>query len=79
MPQLELDGATIFYREDGDLSGVPVVFSNSLGTDLSLWDPILPHLPDGLRIVRYDKRGHGQSTVPDAPYSMGRLVRDVNS
>ncbi len=77
MPQLELDGATIFYREDGDLSGVPVVFSNSLGTDLSLWDPILPHLPDGLRIVRYDKRGHGQSTVPDAPYSMGRLVRDV--
>lgn len=38
-----------------------VVFVNSLGTDLRLWDRVLPLLPPGLRYVRYDKRGHGLS------------------
>jgi 3-oxoadipate enol-lactonase len=56
-----------------------VVFSNSLGTTLHLWDPVLPLLPDGLRIIRYDMRGHGRSDVPDAPYSMGQLVSDAEA
>ena len=42
-----------------------------------LWDPILPFLPNGLRIVRYDKRGHGLSQCPAPPYSMGALVHDA--
>lgn len=67
----------LHYRIDGDPGGAPVVFANSLGADMRLWDPILPHLPKGLRIIRYDKRGHGLSTVPPAPYSMGTLVRDA--
>lgn len=67
----------LHYREDGDPNGAPVVFANSLGTDLRLWDPILPLLPAGLRIIRYDKRGHGLSDCPKGPYSMGSLVRDV--
>ncbi len=65
------------YREDGDPSGAPLVFANSLGTDLRLWDGVLAHLPPGLRIIRYDKRGHGLSDCPDAPYAMGALVRDT--
>jgi len=67
----------INYREDGDPDGAPLVFSNSLGTDYRLWDPILPLLPAGLRIIRYDKRGHGLSACPPAPYSMGALITDV--
>jgi 3-oxoadipate enol-lactonase len=77
MPELPLDDVTLHYEEDGDPNGAPVVFANSLGTNLHLWDPILPHLPQGLRIIRYDKRGHGQSSVPPAPYAMGALVRDA--
>ncbi|MFT7135817.1 MAG: 3-oxoadipate enol-lactonase [Akkermansiaceae bacterium] len=42
-----------------------------------MWDPILPLLPKGLRIIRFDKRGHGLSTCPPAPYSMGSLVTDT--
>lgn len=34
-------------------------------------------LPAGLRLIRYDKRGHGLSSCPDGPYSMGALVTDV--
>ncbi|MCV6584500.1 MAG: 3-oxoadipate enol-lactonase [Marinibacterium sp.] len=67
----------LHYRVDGDPQGAPVVFANSLGTDLRLWDAVLPLLPDGLRILRFDKRGHGLSSAPPAPYSMGTLVRDA--
>ena len=67
----------LHYRVDGPEDGAPVVFANSLGTDLRLWDLVLPFLPEGLRIIRYDKRGHGLSTCPPAPYSMGSLVTDV--
>jgi 3-oxoadipate enol-lactonase len=46
---------------DGPKAAPAVVFANSLGTDLRLWDAILPLVPPGLRLVRYDKRGHGLS------------------
>lgn len=48
------------YRTDGD--GPAVVFANSLGTDLRLWDAVLPLLP-GIRAIRFDKRGHGLSDL----------------
>ena len=67
----------LHYRVDGPDDGAPVVFSNSLGTDMRLGDPILPLLPKGLRIIRYDKRGHGLSSCPSGNYSMGSLVTDV--
>lgn len=56
-----------------------MVFTNSLGTDLRLWDEIRPHLPPGLRIIRYDTRGHGLSGCPPGPYAMGALVSDIEA
>lgn len=73
----DLGDVRIHYREDGDPSGAPVVFANSLGTDMRLWDSVLPRLPAGLRLIRYDKRGHGLSSCPPAPYAMGALVSDL--
>ena len=73
------DGISLFARSDGPDDGLAVVFANSLGTTLALWDLILPLLPQGLRIIRYDMRGHGQSDVPDAPYTMGQLVSDAEA
>lgn len=75
----DLPGASLHYREDGDPHGPPVVFANSLGTDLRLWDSIVPLLPAKLRIIRFDKRGHGLSACPPAPYSMGALVSDAEA
>jgi len=77
MQMIELDDVTLHVRIDGDPSGAPVVFANSLGTDLRLWDQVLPLLPQGLKFIRYDKRGHGLSSAPPAPYSMGALVGDA--
>lgn len=74
---LDLGDIHIHWREDGDPAGAPVVFANSLGTDLRLWDRVIPLLPAGLRLIRYDKRGHGLSACPPGPYAMGALVRDA--
>jgi len=72
-----LNDLNIHYRIDGPADGTPVVFANALGTDMRLWDAILPLLPKGLKIIRYDKRGHGLSDAPVAPYAMGALVGDA--
>lgn len=75
----ELNGTRLHWREDGDPDGAPVVFANSLGTDLRLWDAILPLLPEGLRFIRYDKRGHGLSDCPPGPYSIDMLAEDAGA
>ena len=77
MQMLQLDDVTLHYRLTGPESGPAVVFSHALGTDLRLWDTLIPLLPDGLRVLRYDMRGHGLSSCPPGPYAMGTLVRDA--
>ena len=61
MPSFQHNGNAIHFADEGPRDGLPMVFSNSLGTDFRAWEPLLPHLPKGLRIVRYDKAGHGLS------------------
>lgn len=74
---VDLGDVTLHYRLEGDPKGAPVVFAHALGTDLRLWDALLAHLPQNLLALRYDLRGHGLSSQPDGPYSMGALVRDA--
>jgi len=79
MNVLQVGDIALHYRVDGPEDGPPLVFSNSLGTELRVWDPVVERLPEGLRIIRYDKRGHGLSTCPKPPYTMGALVSDAES
>lgn len=64
------------YRIDGAAKGPTVVFANSLGTDLRLWDALLPLLPANLRYIRYDKRGHGLSDL-GGPVTAADLADDA--
>jgi 3-oxoadipate enol-lactonase len=77
MDMADLGDLRLHYRIDGPEGGAPLVFLNSLGTDFRLWDQVVARLPPGLRILRMDKRGHGLSDAPPAPYPMGALVRDA--
>ena len=77
MQMVELNGIAVHYADQGDPNGAPVVFSNSLGTDFRLWDQLMPHLPKGLRLIRYDTRGHGLTSAPEGDYFMGDLVADA--
>ena len=71
------DGVSLHYRLDGPEDAPVLVLSNSLGTDLAMWEPQMPVLGQRFRVLRYDTRGHGLSGLPPAPYQVDRLGRDV--
>jgi 3-oxoadipate enol-lactonase len=66
----------IHYRLDGDGAEV-LVLSNSLGTDLGLWDAQAPAFAERFRVLRYDGRGHGGSEVTPGAYTIELLARDL--
>lgn len=77
MQSARINGQIMHFCVSGPQGGHPVVLANSLGTDLRVWDPMLPHMAQDLTIIRYDKRGHGLSAAPPPPYHMGDLVQDA--
>jgi 3-oxoadipate enol-lactonase len=71
------DGCPINVEVAGSDSAPVLMLSNSLGTNLHMWDDQAGEWSKHFRLVRYDRRGHGQSGVPKGPYSMERFGRDV--
>ncbi len=72
----QLNELRVHYEITGDAGSPVIVFSNSLGTNLRLWDAQASNLR-GFRILRYDSRGHGQSDVTPGEYSIEMLGHDV--
>lgn len=77
MPICSLDGVDIAYRFDGPSDAPVLLFSNSLGTSLAMWDAQAAALASKFRVLRYDTRGHGASSVPPGPYNIAQLGGDV--
>lgn len=75
MPLADLGDVTLNYSDCGQ--GAPLVLAHGLGMDLSVWDALMPLLPGGLRVVAYDLRGHGSSSLPEGRCTMGAMVRDA--
>jgi len=77
MPFADLADVRLHYRFDGPVGAPVLMLSNSLGTDLAMWEAQMPRLTRDHRVLRYDTRGHGQSAVPPGPYTIAHLGRDV--
>jgi 3-oxoadipate enol-lactonase len=77
MATIDLNGSTLRVRCDGERSRPTVLFSNSLGTDLSMWDAQAAALARRFHVVRYDTRGHGGPDAPPGPYTIDLLGGDV--
>jgi 3-oxoadipate enol-lactonase len=77
VPQLKIKDAEIHYEMTGSKSAPVLVFSNSLGTNLAMWDPQADALAKTFRVLRYDARGHGASSTTTGPYSIEQLANDV--
>jgi 3-oxoadipate enol-lactonase len=78
MPEIKTDdGCVIHVEVEGPQNAPVLMLSNSLGTNLHMWDDQVAPWSGHFRLVRYDRRGHGQSSVPKGPYTMERLGRDV--
>lgn len=77
MAHLQLADGVLNYQIDGPEAAPVLVLSNSLGTDLGMWETQLPLWSQHFRVLRYDTRGHGASLVTAGPYSIEQLGRDV--
>lgn len=62
---------------DGSPRAPAIVLSNSLGTTLEMWDPIVPALATHARVIRYDTRGHGSTPQDEGPCTVACLGQDV--
>lgn len=77
MATIDVEGTPFEVRVEGPETAPPLILSNSLASDLSMWDAQAPALAERFRVVRYDQRGHGRTGAPEGPYTLGRLGRDA--
>src|SRR2546423_13730631 len=77
MPLVDVSGCPIYYEVEGRQDAPVLMLCNSLGTTLHMWDGQMPQFTQRFRVVRYDRRGHGRSAVPQGPYSMELFGRDA--
>lgn len=77
MPFVDSNHAQIHYALEGRPGKPALVLSNSLGTNFSMWDPQVPEFTKAFRLLRYDTRGHGNSSVTPGPYSIEMLAKDI--
>ncbi len=73
----DVNGVTLHFTREGAGQGTSLVFLNSLGSDLRIWDDLVPHFAGRFPIVRYDKRGHGLSDCPTGPYTLRDFRHDL--
>lgn len=79
MPTFTSNDAEINYQTFGDANKPAIVFSNSLGTKYSMWQPQIDALQNDFFVICYDTRGHGASSAPQGPYTMEQLGQDVSN
>ncbi|QJD57673.1 3-oxoadipate enol-lactonase [Pseudomonas sp. gcc21] len=77
MPFIETANGTLHYQLEGPAGAPVLVLSNSLGTELAMWDTQMPAFINELQVLRYDTRGHGRSEVSEGFYSIEQLGQDV--
>jgi 3-oxoadipate enol-lactonase len=73
----EVNGTRLHYRIDGPAGAPVLLLSNSLGTNLGMWDGQMAALTARYRVLRYDSRGHGQSAAPAGAYTIDQLGGDA--
>ena len=77
MADMKIGGETFNIEVEGPEKAPVLMISNSLGSNLHMWDDQIPALTKHFRVVRYDSRGHGKSAAPAGPYSLEQLGKDA--
>jgi len=74
---VKANGITFNCQIDGARGSPWLIFSNSLATNLSMWDLQARALSPRYQILRYDQRGHGKTEAPEGRYAFATLLADV--
>jgi len=77
MPLVDVHDVLINYRWDGDETNPVLILSNSLTTNLNLWEDQIADFSNHFRVLRYDNRGHGGSSSPPGEYSLDDIGNDI--
>ncbi|WP_448537947.1 3-oxoadipate enol-lactonase [Sphingobium yanoikuyae] len=77
MAFIQRPGANLYWKRDGRDDAPALLLLNSIGTDMDLWDGVLPHLRDRFAVLRIDTRGHGASSAEPGDYALAMLADDV--
>jgi 3-oxoadipate enol-lactonase len=77
MPVINANDHKINIEVSGPENAPALLFSNSLGTNLGMWDEQAKALSQSYRVIRYDQRGHGKSAAPKGPYTVEQLGGEV--
>ena len=77
MPVIESRGFPLHVEIDGSPNAPVLMLSNSLCTDLRMWDDQVGAFAREFRLVRYDRRGHGKSGIPKGPYTVDDFGGDA--
>ncbi|MBO9526939.1 MAG: 3-oxoadipate enol-lactonase [Sphingobium yanoikuyae] len=77
MAFIQRNGANLYWKRDGRDDAPALLLLNSIGTDMDLWDGVLPHLRDRFAVLRIDTRGHGASIAEPGDYALAMLADDV--
>src|SRR5258705_13151744 len=77
MQKIKANGITITYQIDGPDGAPWLVLSNSLATNLAMWDQQAADLKTAFRVLRYDQRGHGATDAPAGRYPFDLLIADA--
>lgn len=65
------------YEVDGDPGAPPLMLINSIGSTREMWTRQMDAFKAAFRVIRYDARGHGTSSVPRGPYTLDQLGGDA--
>lgn len=68
---------TLSYEIEGPPDGPAILLINSIAATRELWARQLPAFTARYRVLRYDARGHGRSSVPPGDYTLEQLGRDA--
>jgi 3-oxoadipate enol-lactonase len=75
--KVKANGIDINYQVDGPQGAPWLIFSNSLATNLAMWDDQARELGRACRVLRYDQRGHGATDAPAGRYTFELLLADA--
>jgi 3-oxoadipate enol-lactonase len=75
--KIHINGTRINYTERGLPNGLPVVFIHGFPFSHAMWEPQMLALPNDIRAISYDVRGHGDSDVGDGQYLIEFFVDDL--
>lgn len=76
---LQIDGARIYYEQQGKQDGPALVFLHGGLGDVETFNTITPHLGKTYRLIGIDSRGQGRSTLGILPLTYKRIQQDVET